>query len=191
MEKRISVIIPHYPYGEEIDKLLKRCVESLRAYEIIVVVNDKIGFPKAVNQGLKVASGDYLCVVNNDLYLKEGKLEDLAVDGICSPSVRGNIQAFYGCWFCFPRWVYEQLGGLNEEYGLGDFEDFDFMQRAKEAGIRIRQNPNVEVDGDDSKTWDFIGGRNEHQLKNREIFKKRWGAYPDYEFTKSFKLDLC
>ena len=46
-------------------------VEYLQGYEksgnIKVIYNkENVGYPKANNQGAKIASGDYICLLNND-----------------------------------------------------------------------------------------------------------------------------
>ena len=45
---------------------------------VTVITNPRnIGFPAAVNQGLQVASGEYLVLLNNDAVVTEGWLEQL------------------------------------------------------------------------------------------------------------------
>jgi len=84
----ISIIIPTYNQNE----LLNECIDSIRKhtkdYEIIIVDNNSApvydaehladvkltlirneenkGFPKAINQGVDVASGDIIVLLNND-----------------------------------------------------------------------------------------------------------------------------
>lgn len=78
---KISVIIVNWNVADS----LRRCLDSVHAtkypnLEIIVIDNgstetfdqatikntSNLGFPKAVNQGLKVATGDYILVLNPD-----------------------------------------------------------------------------------------------------------------------------
>lgn len=62
---------------------------------IKLILNDEnLGYSKANNQGLKIASGDYIGLLNNDIYLTEGWLEKTikAIDsyenvGLLSPRI--------------------------------------------------------------------------------------------------------
>lgn len=98
--QRTSIIIPSFN-GKE---MLEECVESIRSYtdvpyEIIVVDNgsedgtvpycrqqkitfislpENRGFPAACNIGLKVASGDTLMLLNNDVVVTHAWLENLS-----------------------------------------------------------------------------------------------------------------
>lgn len=82
---KFSIIIPIY--GQE--EMTRQCLEKIAAYtsdfEIIAVVNggdfsmdlagkiirnkENLGFPKAVNQGIKAATGDIIIVLNNDVFV--------------------------------------------------------------------------------------------------------------------------
>lgn len=58
-------------------------VELLKTWKDIGLINilisnpSNLGFPKAVNQGFEVATGDYICVMNNDVYASDGWLDKL------------------------------------------------------------------------------------------------------------------
>ena len=82
--------------------LTKLCIESIKKhtkdYELIVIDNassdgsynyiadnsdyrifnkDNLGFVKAVNQGLELAKGEYVCLLNNDIVVTEGWLDGM------------------------------------------------------------------------------------------------------------------
>src|SRR5689334_10883519 len=122
----ISVIIPHMPSVPGADEALEECTKSLQGYkEIIIVVNDGIGYSKAVNIGLRQASGNYLCVVNNDTVVQKGNLYYLAnpfkvMTPMIVPSPRDQLPRAF---FCMPRWVYEEVGEFDERFEGGYFED--------------------------------------------------------------------
>jgi GT2 family glycosyltransferase len=136
----ISVIIPHWGYSDEINETLQKCVNSLGdGKEIFIMQNEGDGFAKNVNLGLKQVSGDYLMVVNNDIVWDYGNIEDLCIPGtVTSPKVNGDSQPFWGCFFCIPREVYEKIGGLDEQFGVGYYEDDDYIKRLEEAGIPMK-----------------------------------------------------
>lgn len=83
-------------------ELTNLCIESIKKYtkdyELIVIDNgssdgtllylcdnsnkqifnkENLGFVKAVNQGLELATGDYICLLNNDVIVSENWLDDM------------------------------------------------------------------------------------------------------------------
>ena len=72
---RLSVVIPHWPLDGEADAALRACVASFPPeVERIVVVNEGTGYGRNVNVGLRLATGDYIAVVNNDCRLDDARL---------------------------------------------------------------------------------------------------------------------
>ena len=175
MGNKISVIIPHYPFDEDINRTLKKCVGSLSGYhELIVVVNSGTGFAKAVNQGLSLATGDYLMVVNNDIEWKRGTLIELCdPQAVTSPTVNKQSQPFWGCFFVIPRHVYETVGGLDEQFGIGYFEDDDYMIRLRAANVEMRCVPKCDIATEGAKTMARFD-RAAIMEENRDKFNRKW-----------------
>ncbi len=86
-EEMLSSLNPHKKYNLEII-----IVDNASDYETKAVIqnfakqNDKVkiitneenlGFPKAVNQGLQIAQGEYITIANNDIILPEDWLENM------------------------------------------------------------------------------------------------------------------
>lgn len=137
-----SIIIPSCNGLE----LLAACVESIRAYtaspyEIIVTDNgsadgtleycmregltfiafaDNAGFPAACNAGLKLAKGDALLLLNNDVVVSPNWLSnmlqclehspDVGIVGPCSNYVSGRqqVEAGYSTMEDYPAWAAER-----------------------------------------------------------------------------------
>lgn len=132
MEK-ISVVVVNW----NVNEALQRCIDSVWAtkypnLELIVVdnnsnlkpknvtvQNDKnIGFPAAVNQGLKVASGDYILILNpdaripQDFFTKSTKFIKNHPDaGVMGPKLINLDGSDQGSVFCEPS-----LFGSNQKY---------------------------------------------------------------------------
>jgi len=104
-------------YPEKRDMLKSTVASFTGADEVIIVSNWKEGYAKPINKGLAIAKGDFLIVMNDDLVWDGGSLKRLCDESaVVSPIVNGKSQAFWGCAFCMPRWVYEKTGGLDERY---------------------------------------------------------------------------
>jgi len=154
---------------------LKKCVDSLPFYdELVLVVNDGIGFAKAVNQGLSLAKGDFLIVVGNDIEWKRGTLQQLCIENtITSPLVNEWSQPFQGHLFCLPRSIYEKLGGLDEQFSIGFFEDDDYRMRIEKEHIQNIAVPEcniITVGGMTMRQFDTVTLMKE----NKEKFDKKW-----------------
>ncbi|MGQ9580162.1 MAG: glycosyltransferase [Armatimonadota bacterium] len=76
------------------------------------------------------------------------------------------------------REVIDKIGGLDEQYGLGNFEDDDFCLRAAIAGFKSVIARDCYVHHYGSRT--FAGENIDYRslmVRNWELFKKKWG-YP-------------
>lgn len=175
----VSIIIPTYnKLG-----LLQKCVESIRTYttigryEIIVVSNGckdgtvewlkkqsdiksilcehPVGFSHANNLGIKIATGGYIVLLNNDTELL-GQNKDQWIDLLLEPftdpatGITGPLmswcpyaQAEFLIFFCvmIKRELLDKIGTLDEIFGVGGGEDVDLCIRAREAGYKVRQVP--------------------------------------------------
>lgn len=97
-----SIIIPVYNAHEYTENCLKSIAKYTEDYEVILIDNgsrpqyryddipaemgpratifrfkENKGFPVAVNLGMKIAKGDYVCILNNDLVVTPGWLGSL------------------------------------------------------------------------------------------------------------------
>jgi GT2 family glycosyltransferase len=185
----LSVVIPHWPLDEETNDALRRCVSSLPAEcERIVVVNDGTGYGRNVNVGLRLASGDYVAVVNNDCRLSGGDLYDLCVpDVVTSPLVIGERQGFgesiepggfHGSFWVVPRPVLDRVGLLDERYEGAYWEDDDFLARLRQAGVATRQVASVRVQHVGGLTTVKLPDHREWLERNARRFEQKWGWLP-------------
>jgi GT2 family glycosyltransferase/ubiquinone/menaquinone biosynthesis C-methylase UbiE/Tfp pilus assembly protein PilF len=80
--------------------------------------------------------------------------------------------------FCllFRREVLQQIGGLDERFGSGNFEDDDFCLRARLAGFQVRLAEGSFVHHLGGQT--FKGARIDYRAnlqRNWQLFKNKWG----------------
>ncbi len=123
----LSIIIVNYNTRELLEKclgsLFKYCSQELenQEYEIIVVDNgsdkiqnskfkiqnygkfiqnkDNLGFARANNQGIKIAGGDYVLLLNSDTEVKEGTIQGM-LRFIGDGGVKGNLGKNMGVVTC-------------------------------------------------------------------------------------------
>lgn len=159
------------------DLLLARWAQEKPNFRLIKNATN-LGFPAACNQAARAASGEILCVLNNDTVVTPGWLSSLVDEllrhpevGLVGPVSNGvaneaRVRAPFRTpeelplWamarqrryfrqarkmsvlalFCAATWrkVWEEMGGLDEDFGVGLFEDDDFCFRLREAGFQLR-----------------------------------------------------
>jgi glycosyltransferase involved in cell wall biosynthesis len=184
----ISIIIPTYTNVEG----LKKCIDSIKKYtdlsdkEVVIVANgcpnetikffetlkgnfkllyfnEALGYPRAVNEGLRFATGDQIILLNDDCILLDQGQDDW-VKMLTEPlkdkknGITGLIKAWcdkadaeFIIFFCcaFRSELLKKIGYLDESFGVGAGEDTDFCIRATRAGYNLVQVPDqsTKVDG--------------------------------------------
>jgi GT2 family glycosyltransferase len=197
----VSIVIPVYNRWD----LTKQCLETIAAHtpephEIIIVDNgstdgtataakgagcllitntENLGFPTAVNQGIEAATGEFVCVLNNDTEVTGGWLTALlaalevpgtAIVGPRSNQIaglqrvpnapgmdeRGAARRWAAEWtaaaedrtwqtarlvgFCLlaRRETFERVGGFDQGFGIGNYEDDELGNRIQGQGGTLR-----------------------------------------------------
>ena len=171
---KYSVVIPTYNNCEKylkpcIDSIIKYtemtsielvisangCTDNTDAYLLYlqtaipnckVVWNDyPLGFAKAANEGIKVASAKKIVLLNNDTVLLEQTknrwLERLHTHNITSVLTQYSpiTNQKFGVFFCtmIDKKVFDVIGLLDESFDIGGCEDIDFCYRADKAGFSL------------------------------------------------------
>jgi len=88
--------------------------------------------------------------------------------------------------FCmlFRRDLFETIGGLDEQFGSGNFEDDDFCLRARLAGFRNHIAGDVFIHHYGSRS--FIGNKIDYRSTltgNRKLFSQKWSGIPSDSIT--------
>ncbi|MGC8644396.1 MAG: glycosyltransferase, partial [Isosphaeraceae bacterium] len=229
-------------------------VQDASGRPVTVISNARnMGFPAAVNQGLHVARGQYLVLLNNDAVVTDGWLDQLIAlaemktesttestedtererraggttnqtnltngnggdgretrIGLVGPMsnyatppqlvqqvpYKGleEMQAFAVRWrddhrgqwftagklsgFCLlvKRSVYQTIGGLDERFGLGLFDDDDLAVRARKAGFELAVAHDLFIHHFGSRSFVGNGIDAERLLQeNGRKFAEKWG----------------
>ena len=138
------------PIAKVVDKLFP---------DVIVISNDaNMGFARSCNAGIRKATGDLICLLNNDTRLPNSKWLSLMVDSMAqydltSPAggrlderfnyMPGEVKnskdkfSYLAGWAeLIKREVFDTIGLVPECFGKGFWEDVLFGYRAKKAGYR-------------------------------------------------------
>ncbi|MBA3850367.1 MAG: glycosyltransferase family 2 protein [Opitutus sp.] len=161
--------------------------------------------PVGTNKQQRPKAPDWVVVLNNDVLLPAGWLAGLlgaaerhGLDIVC-PAMRERDQNYdferYACDFtaklggvvrrggahgvCFAvrRAVFEKIGGFDEAFRIGQFEDADFFRRARLAGFRTGVVGACVIHHFGSVTQDALSDSNKnrpYEAENRAHFRKKW-----------------
>jgi tetratricopeptide (TPR) repeat protein len=88
------------------------------------------------------------------------------------------------------REVIDKIGGLDERFTPGNFEDDDFCLRAQLAGYKtvIAKDVFIHHYGSKSFTADGLDKYQQRLDTNRKIFSDKWGADPDEIWLKGKQI---
>lgn len=210
------MIVPCYILPDKDNELLRftrQCLASLRRYcrdfELILVDNGSpvggeflraeadvyvrnrknLGYAKAVNQGLKLAEGDYLAVSNNDVVFIHDWLSTAVAawderTGAISSHLHEHDEGhrvgrmvvpwghMMGALWMTSRQVVEEVGYLSEEYELGHYEDKEFWLTIRQAGYELVKVGWCKHVG--NATCGKLPGFRAMFFRNKERFERRW-----------------
>jgi FkbM family methyltransferase len=133
---------------------LKEKYNTLGMYNNLKIVwnENPLGYSRACNAGIEVATTDYIVLLNNDvLFLAQNKNDWLTlferqfhinpkcgiscvIKGPSEPAGR-DFAVFFNVMI--HRKVFDKIGLLNIEYGVGGGEDTEFCIEAENAGFEV------------------------------------------------------
>jgi len=145
------------------DEELRKVMQELACDNIKYIQNkEPKGYSGALNTGLELATGEYVCFMNNDVVAVPGWMDKMMKCfkekeniGLVVPTFWGsggkqsidwgeepefdyvdNIFSIIGVCFLMPRKVIDKVGKWDESFGHGG-EDFDLIKRIMDAGYDI------------------------------------------------------
>jgi N-acetylglucosaminyl-diphospho-decaprenol L-rhamnosyltransferase len=151
------------------------------------------------------AAPEWIVVLNNDVLLPAGWLSALlgaaerhGLDIVC-PAMRERDQNYdfesyardftaklrgvvrrggaHGVCFAVRSAVFERIGGFDEAFRIGQFEDADFFRRARLAGFRTGVVGACFIHHFGSVTQDALSDTKKqrpYEAENRAHFRKKW-----------------
>ena len=214
---KVSIVIPVYNQLKMTIECLRDVIRTYGVETEIIVVDDgskepisraipklfpdvkllinehNIGFAKTVNKGIRAASHDYICLLNNDIKLPNpGWLKTMMSSlGSCDMTApaggrmdskwnylpgeakrRGEDFSYLVGWcMLVKRSVFDSIGLIPEDFGRGFFEDVLFCYRAKQAGFKMDITENTGVQHLYHATFKAEGfNLAEEYAKKRKIF---------------------
>lgn len=194
--------------------------QYLKTVKNSTTIENKVnrGFAGGCNQGLKIARGKYIVLLNNDTVVTKGWLtkmiswlkQDPSI-GIVGPrsnrvlheqwirpepyhaNTLEEIEQFARIWskkvaqkgylaskisglcMVFRRELINRIGGFDERFFPGNFEDVDFSIRTRISGKKLWVASDVFIHHFGNSTFEINKeNHNEHFVGNRKRFLKKW-----------------
>ena len=130
---------------------------GLKDYVKPLYFDKPLGYPKAVNHGIRAAKGDYIVLLNNDTLITWQTWPNRWLHWMLTPffkypnmGITGPLVLHDGysahevvIFFCamISRKLFDKIGLLDESYGIGGGEDISFTVEAEKAGFRYMLVP--------------------------------------------------
>jgi hypothetical protein len=100
-------------------------------------------------------------------------------------SLRQTLAVRVLAFFCVAlrRAMIDELGPLDEAYGVGYFEDDDYCMRAARAGWKMVVADDVFIHHHHSASFQALGNAASEQMaRNRQLFESRWGPWQPHRY---------
>lgn len=159
-----------------------------------------LGYPGAMNWGLRAASGAYICLLNNDAQVTQKGWDARLVtmldlvpgaeiigpytDFVFNPGQQATVPGAQDelletnrlAFVCvvMRRDLFERVGFFDEAYGLGNWEDTDLCMRVQQQDGRILIDPGVFVQHVGHQTMCKLPQFGELLDDNRRLFMEKW-----------------
>lgn len=230
--KDLDVIMPAWIRNDELERLTMDSINSIwasdgfqkmgrfifidngsprggsmlhQAADIYIRNRSNIGYPAAINQGIKLSKSDYLAIANNDIKVspnwltiarevfsevpkkvKLGSLHYRMIDYdqpmtyVNRTWVTGKERWCNGSFFVIRRKVFDEVGLYDEDYGLGGYDDWDFQHRMRHIHKwKTAFTAEACFQHKHSSTLKTIKDREERDVHNKERFNHKFGAYAE------------
>lgn len=216
---KYSIVLPTYTNTKEHLKIFWECLMSVHANSNdaeIILVNDgslfseniekskslittlvehstNKGIPVSWNDGLKIARGEYIVVINDDITVTKGWLDKLRMaledddsNFVAAPGVKGkqnghgieeNYQWYPGYCFMVKRATIDQIGFFDEQFSPFNFEDTDYWTRVLMAGKKLVRNYSTTITHHEGHVLHTLKYEQVSE-RNKKKFINKWGFDP-------------
>lgn len=210
--KDVSIILPNYAIDSEVEGYLEKCLDALEAntdmsrVQFIVIDNGSpreserlkkladiyirkdypMGYARAVNAGFALADCPWTVVLNNDLFVQAGWLDEMirvyqeTKGGVLAPfdyPMQPGSVSYNKHWYSlilFRSDIRKEIGYFDETMNYR-FHDQDYSIRMKSAGYEVMRTPNVVVAHINSATYNKMKERATEPAEMRKMVEK-WGC---------------
>jgi GT2 family glycosyltransferase len=136
------------------------------------------------------AAGNEQCI-----YTKTGNMEDRLKEGLLYAATDGReiLSAYRLDFFCvaIPAQVVKLVGGLDEDFGRGYYEDLDYSLRVKAAGYRLGVAEDTFVYHRGSTSFGKMPGETKALLKrNKRLIIEKHGAGVIFQHVRQANLSI-
>ncbi|MCF7800539.1 MAG: glycosyltransferase [Candidatus Marinimicrobia bacterium] len=186
-----------------------------------------MGFAEGNNQGVAIASGKYIILLNNDVLVPEGWLgslveslerdENIGAVGPITNYISGRQaltevpydtdEEFFqfastlhqqnqnrltprrrlaGFAVLMKKSLYDEIGGFDTSFGVGNFEDDDLSLRIREKGLALMVDESVLLHHFGSQT--FKANRIDYQQNLKERLKLFHAKWPDVDYEELLEI---
>jgi len=215
----ISVVVPIFLSKEDSYIMTEKCINTARRcstqeLEWIIVETESDLFKDhadvhiyeknrtsctaSINRGLKIARGEYVIVLTNDVFVEQGWDEALLAcfkkHSYCGMSTLATTQLKHkksnviseGVWcsvYMIRNWVLKELNYLDENF-VNSWDDSDLVMRLYEKGYKMLRNYNCVVEHNPGSTHYIDAKHMDNFNKNKELFIKKHKNLKDNDMYK-------
>ena len=162
---------------------IKATNQGIRAGQspwVCLLNNDTVVTPGWLTEMLKVAADPRIGLVNptsNSLGFSLGQtpLETYAENLKTQSGRWAELPMALGFCLLAKRSLLDQVGGLDESFGMGNFEDEDLSKKVKKTGLRCVRACAAYVYHEEKTSFRELPDWKEQFRANRRRFEERWG----------------
>ncbi|OWY70681.1 hypothetical protein B7486_13810 [cyanobacterium TDX16] len=112
----------------------------------------------------------------------------VAAKAYTSKNAKLRLALTGAAFFCvmLRKRVWEDIGELDEKYGMGFFEDDDYSMRAKKKGYSLACAEDVFVHHHLSASFNKMADERRKELfeRNKRYFESKWGTWQPHKYRK-------
>lgn len=150
-----------------------------------------VGFVGACNLGVKIAQGDVIHLISNDVRVRKDIVRFVNSQIVSNPrqlisgrvlnrdtgwnSFGDKIFPYAEGWYlAFTRFLWDDVGGFDPLFAPYDFEDIDLSTTALSKGYELYEMPPGYVEHLGARTILYGSEREAITRQHREFFRNKW-----------------